>query len=460
MGKPNILLIMTDQQRWDSLGCVSPWMRTPSMDRIAREGVRFTSCVTNAPVCVPARRSMASGLYPHITDVWDNRATSLDTPTWVSAIRDAGYRTSLFGKTHLNAPRRDLRIVEHLLQSQGLDDVNETVGPRGCTRTLSHMTVEWERLGLWEAFKKDFAERFSTKPHLVRPSTLGFEHYYDTYVGRKARDYLEAYDRKQPWFCWVSFGGPHEPWDAPEPYASSYVPADMPEPLAGNMTGGKRAQGALDTRLESAPHLTSEDVAALRANYAGNVTLIDDMIGEIFKTIDARGEMDNTVVALVSDHGEMNGDYGLLYKSNFLDSAALIPFLIRTPMTAEEGRSVGVPGKTCASPIEWFDLGPTLVELAGGEIAHRQFARSLVPCLKDPAASIREESLCELAGEIMVRDARWKLAVNKTGHPYLLFDLQHDPRESRNLAGLHEYRDVETGLRLKMLERVIEAQLT
>jgi arylsulfatase len=460
VSKPNIILIMTDQQRWDALGSVSPWMKTPNMDRIAREGVQFTHCVTNSPACIPARRAMASGLYAHNTHVWANCTTSLDTPTWISSIRSAGYRTSLFGKTHLNAHRGDLRNMAHLLQSQGIDDVNETAGPRNCGVTLSHMTAEWEKLGIWGAYQKDFEERYSNKPYLVRPSTLGFEQYYDTYVGRKAKEYLEAYDGNQPWFCWVSFPGPHEPWDAPEPYASAYAPDAMPKPLSGDMRGGaQRARGALDRQIENLPGVTPEDVAAMRANYAGSVTLIDDMIGGIFETIEARGEMGNTVIALVSDHGEMNGDYGLLYKDNFLDSAARIPFLIRTPATAAQVRGSGAQGKTCASPIEWFDLGPTLVELAGGEIRHRQFAKSLLPCLEDPQSPVRNGSLCELAGEIMIRDAQWKLAVNTVGKAYLLFDLKNDPQETRNLAGLPDYRDVEVALRLRILQRLVRAQL-
>ena len=298
MSNPNILLIMTDQQRWDALGVISPWIKTPNMDRIAQEGVQFTNCITNSPACIPARRAMASGLYAHITDVWANCTTSLDTPTWMSSIRDAGYRTSLFGKTHLNAHWGDLREVEHLLQSQGIDDVNETAGPRACGKTLSHMTAEWEKLGIWKTYKKDLEERYANKPHLVRPSTLGFEHYYDTYVGRKAKEYLEAYDLNKPWFSWVSFPGPHEPWDAPEPYASAYAPDTMPTPLSGDMTGGaQRARGALDRQIETLPGVTPQDVAAMRANYAGSVTLIDDMIGGIFGVIEARGEMNNTVIA-------------------------------------------------------------------------------------------------------------------------------------------------------------------
>ena len=109
-------------------------------------------------------------------------------------------------------------------------------------------------------------------------------------------------------------------------------------------------------------------VEGLRADYAGKVTLIDHQIGEILQVIEQRGELGNTVIAFTSDHGEMNGDYGLIYKSNFLNGAVRVPMLLRTSDT------VGSPlaGRTCDSPVEWFDLGPTLVELAGGTLAHQQ----------------------------------------------------------------------------------------
>ena len=244
--KPNILLLMTDQQRADALGCVTPWMETPHLDRIAAEGVRFSRCVTNSPVCIPTRRSMATGLYPHNTGIWRNQTTTLDpeAPNWMRTVRDAGYRTSVFGKTHLNHAGPDLRERAHLLVAQGIDDVYETVGPRQSATTLSHMTAEWESLGIWDAYKRDFAERFATKPHLVRPSPLGFEHYYDTHVGQKAKAYLEAYDRDQPWFCWVTFGGPHEPWDTPEPWCSHYDAARMPPALSGELRAASGRRGA------------------------------------------------------------------------------------------------------------------------------------------------------------------------------------------------------------------------
>ena len=208
--KPNILFIMTDQQRWDAMGCSGGWVRTPNMDRIASEGVRYTNCVTTSPVCVPARLSLATGLYAHNTGVWNNSKHKMraDTPTWMQAIRDAGYRTSLFGKTHLHTNNGDLRKREHLMHAYGLDDVNEIGGPRASMKCLSYMTEMWEEKGLWKAYQKDYNDRFKTKPHLVRPTAVGLENDADVYVGQQAKRYLQNYDHDKPWFCWVSFGGP------------------------------------------------------------------------------------------------------------------------------------------------------------------------------------------------------------------------------------------------------------
>ena len=119
MNRPNIAFIMTDQHRWDALGCSGGWVNTPNLDRIAAEGIRFSNCVTNSPVCIPARVSLATGLYPHNTGIWRNQPHDMgaDTPTWMQAIRNAGYRTSLFGKTHLHRHEGDLRDREHLLHA-------------------------------------------------------------------------------------------------------------------------------------------------------------------------------------------------------------------------------------------------------------------------------------------------------------------------------------------------------
>ena len=454
MGTPNILLLMTDQQRWDAMGCSGDWVQTPNLDRIAGEGVQFTNCVTTSPVCIPTRLSLATGLYPHNTHVWNNMNHQMppETPTWMQAVREAGYRTSLFGKTHLHPHNGDLREREGLMNTYGLDDVNEIGGPRASANVLSHMTAEWEAKGLWDGYRADYRERFSTKPYLVRPSTLGLENYADVYVGQQAKQYLQNYDRQEPWCCWVSFGGPHEPWDTPEPYASMYDPETMP-PAVPRPPVGERPRGHLDRLMQRMnPKFESGEIGRLRANYAGNVTLIDDQIGEILDAIEARGELDNTVIVHTSDHGEMNGDYGLIYKGNFLNGAVRISLLVRTPDSTNAG-------SICDSPVEWIDIGPTLVESAGGELAHRQFGKSLCPVLTQPDTTHRDFAISEIQGEIMLLNQAWKAALNVNGEVYLLFDVENDPNETENLAGRPEVADVETALRLQILERLMQTQL-
>ena len=456
--KPNILLLMTDQQRWDAMGCSGGWVRTPNMDRIASEGVRFTNCVTTSPVCVPARLSLATGLYPHNTGVWNNKKHKMaaETPTWMQAVRDAGYRTSLFGKTHLHTNNGDLREREDLMHAYGLDDVNEIGGPRASMKCLSYMTEMWEEKGLWKAYRDDYQERFRTKPHLVRPTAVGLENDADVYVGQQAKQYLQNYERQEPWCCWVSFGGPHEPWDAPEPYASMYDPNDMPPPIP-RPAAGDRPRGSLDNLMQNkkkSPKFEAGDVPKMRADYAGNVTLIDAQIGEILDTIQGRGELEDTVIVFCSDHGEMNGDYGMIYKSNLLNGAVRIPLLVRTPETVKNAAE----GLVCESPVEWIDIGPTLVEMAGSELKHRQFGKSLSPVLADTEATHREFAISEISGEIMLLNQEWKIAINKERQPYLLFNVQDDPNETNNLAGLPKMKEVETELRSQILEHLSHTQ--
>ena len=139
MSKPNVLFLMTDQQRWDAMSCTSDWVRTPNMDRIANEGTLFTQCITTTPVCVPSRLTLATGRYPHNTKIWTHQPHVMpaDTDNWMGAIRNLGYRTSLFGKTHLHTHVGDLREKEDLLHAWGLDDVDEIGGPVSYT----HLTL-------------------------------------------------------------------------------------------------------------------------------------------------------------------------------------------------------------------------------------------------------------------------------------------------------------------------------
>ena len=449
----NILFLMTDQQRWDAMGSSGGWVNTPNLDRIAAQGTRFSSCVTTSPICVPARVTLATGQYPHNNSVWNHMPYTVpaESNSWMREIRNLGYRTSLFGKTHLHPHGgTDLREKEDLLHAYGLDDVDEIGGPRASTTGMSHMVAIWQEKGLLQSYQDDFKERAATKPYLVRPSVLPFELYYDTYVGQQAKSYLSSYDRDEPWFCWVSWGGPHQPWDTPEPYASMYDPASMP-PAASHEPGAPRPLGQVDRMMaNNSPAFEEGEVGALRADYAGSVSLIDDQIGEILDVIEARGELDSTIIAFTSDHGEMNGDHGLIAKSNFYDGAVRVPMIVRTP-SADNSDIVN------NSPVELVDLGPTLVELAGGELGYQQFGKSLMGALD--GSQHREDALSEIGGEFMLMTDEWKIGINRQGETYMLFNRKDDPNEESNLAGLIEYRSDADALRLRVLERVVQSQL-
>jgi choline-sulfatase len=311
------------------------------------------------------------------------------------------------------------------------------------------MTDRWEEAGVWGEYRQDIEDRLRTKPWVARPSPLPLELYPDVYVGQQAVSYLREYDGDKPWFCWVSFGGPHEPWDAPEPYASAYDPDAMPEPLQLTDDPPDRPRGLLDERLGSgAIPFEPGDVPRMRANYAGKVTLIDEQIGEVLRVVEQRGELDRTVVAFVSDHGEMNGDYNLFRKRNFLNAAARVPFIVRVP----PGHHAATAGAVSDAMVELMDLGPTLVELAGAAPEAGSAARSVVPVLEDPRAPHRDIARSELhlMNEVMVATADWKMVLNAQGEVYLLFDLRADPSETRNLAGRPGYDDAERELRRKL----------
>ena len=431
--QPNILFIMTDQFRGDVMSCVGGPARTPNLDGIASEGVCFTNCSTAAPLCVPARVSMMTGKYPHTTGAWDNAAYVLspEANLWTKEIKKLGYQTAVFGKLHLHTDFGDMIAREPIVHGYGFDVVNEVSGPHSTCQTRTHLGEEWKRKGLWDAYCADMLARNSP---FAKPSPLPLEEYYDVYVGRRAKEYLEAYQGEQPWFCHVSFGGPHEPWDTPEPYASLYAPEDMPDPLPRmRHLGENRPKGEFDRLAEKKKiQCTPETAREIRANYCGGVTLIDHMIGEIIEVIRKRGEWDNTVVLFTSDHGEMNGDHGIVNKRTFLRSALNIPLIVRTPETARSG------GRQSDAMVSLLDVGPTLVDLAGGQLDYIQFGRSVRPVVDGLSQTHRDYILSEYGGEILYMDQEWKLVTNKRGEPYLLFCLPEDQDEQSDLAGTPE----------------------
>jgi choline-sulfatase len=265
---------------------------------------------------------------------------------------------------------------------------------------------------------------------------LGAEHHYDVYVGCQAASHLANLEGQQPWFCWVSFGGPHEPWDAPEPYASLYD-----ETVIGAATprlrGSEQVRGLLRRVFDSSlysPPLAPDEVRALRTNYAGNVTLIDDQIGHILETVRGRGELDRTLIVFTSDHGEMNGDQGLIYKANFLDPVLQLPLIVRPPV---DGSATG--GRELTVLAELMDVGATLADYAGGRLAPQSQARSLRPLLEGSATAHRDFAVSEFLDHTAIVDNHWKIEFQPDRRPVILFDRDNDPLEQINLVDDNRY---------------------
>jgi arylsulfatase A-like enzyme len=232
-----------------------------------------------------------------------------------------------------------------------------------------------------------------------------------------------------------------------------YRAEDMPAPLKRPRLRDQGPTGEVDRKFAESPGKI-DNARALRASYAGKVTLIDDQVGEILKEIETRGELDRTVILFTSDHGEMNGDYDLIHKSNFLNPAVRIPLVVSAP----EMKGSSLAGKIIDTPLELFDAVPTLTDFAGGKFNYTQFARSLVPLLQDPNLEHRQFAISEFALELMYLDRDWKLMLNQKGEPYRLFDVKKDPQEMEDLIGRKESEGLVAELKRKLLDRRKETE--
>lgn len=439
MKRNNILFIMTDQQRRDSLSCLGlhAEAETPRLDSLAGEGVLYDHVVTTCPLCAPARASMLLGLYPSQAGVLDNGPHTVDpgASNWVKTLRKAGYRTSVFGKTHYypyDGSVPDMRSMKGYLSALGFTDSLEVPGPRVAWRIRSEMWQAWKDAGCLDAFAADLKTRYGANQAIARPTPLPTDLYPDVFVPEKAKEYLRHYDDDSPFFCMVSFPGPHDPWDCPGAWTERMEgkPATPPLPKETDRNPS-RPKGLWDEDPGYNP-VSEEEAAAIRKNYAAHVALIDHEIGGLIDTLKATGHADDTIIVFVSDHGEMNGDYQRLYKQNFHKAAMDIPFLIAGP---------GIPrGKRDQRLGELLDAGPTVLESVGLKPDYPQEGVSLL-------SRKRKIQYAEFKNEAMVCDEKWKLAVNGAGKPYQLFDLVRDPDETTNLAccGLAEeaqYKEV------------------
>ena len=459
---PHILIMMTDQQRADTMGCAGhPQIRTPNLDRIAREGMRFAQATTVSPFCMPARVSFAEGRYPHNHGMWSNQgAMSRTDVTLFQLLQRSGYCTALVGKAHYyeHRPGMHLKEREHYMRGRGFEYVHETTGPNSSAHTGSYLTDEWQRRGLWELVKRDYNDRRRAAregEETVRASVLAVEDSLDVYIGTKAVRYVETYEDARPLCLSVGFGGPHDPWDAPGEYATMYRPEEAPRPIPVPPPDGDAPEWVTRNMNARRPPAPPELVAQIRANYYGKISLIDYQIGRILEAFERKGWLAELLVVFLSDHGEMLGDHGRLRKGTFHEAAVRIPLLLRWP-----GRVMA--NSVTEALVENIDVFPTLLEAAGVP-SPQSLGRSLWPVLRQPTAELKDSQLGEFEGgagnHVMLRTRRYKFAIDGQAQGYMLYDLEQDPHEQSNLAGRVDAADLASELHRKLDKRFAEARL-
>jgi choline-sulfatase len=314
------------------------------------------------------------------------------------------------------------------MQHLGFTDPTETEGkcsaavfspPAVCPYT--HYLVKH---GLAEKFHEDYASR---RPIWVSgDSVLPLHAYHDDFVGRTAVRFLEKVSDESPWHYFVSFVGPHNPWDAPKEYSRIYDLGDMPvnnaikDPMASAPQDHTQRQ-----EKQRSQDLTDDALAGAMLQYAGMITLVDDYVGRFIDTLRERGMLDNTVIIYCADHGEMMGDHGLFGKSVYFESAVRIPLLVAGPSVAAKGED--------DSLVSLSDLAPTILELAGVDPVSPMESSSLVPLLRGEPPDFRDHQISELHNSRMLFDGRYKFIEND-GDLDELYGLREDPKEVANLA--------------------------
>ena len=453
---PHILLILTDQQRADCLGCAGhPLLQTPHMDALAASGVRFSNCFTTSPLCVPMRLSLTTGLYPHNSNAWQGDATCpLDADTYMHGLRRLGYRTCSIGKNHLYEMENcDLYANEERYRAIGFDHIEDMSGTWGVIGGTSVYTDHLQRLGLLGELRR-YLKQLEDRPDEERrfigeALPLPAEHYIDAFIARRVARYVDAFPDGRPSFVYVGFQGPHEPWDAPDEYAERFPLAQIPDPIP-ELPDGDWLPERSRTYQRWAQYYQPKDPLDLKqitARYLGKIAQIDDSIGRILQAYERKGWLDNTAVILASDHGEMLGNLGRLSKSMFYESALRVPLIVRLP---REGGGRAVREEF----VETIDLHATLLEIAGGTTDDRKDSRSLLPLIRECDEGARQDVLSEVHAHYMLRTAGWKLVVGRDGQTLQLFDLERDPLEQRNLCGRPDWGRRELELRSQLLARI------
>lgn len=472
---PNILWYCADQMRYDTIAALgNSEIRTPNLDRLTKSGMAFTRAYAQCQVCTPSRASFLTGRYPASTRVYRN-GTAAFPPGEVlvtKLLADAGYDCGLIGKLHLSsATAGETRI----------DD-----GYRFFQWSHNPMTGEADEQNAYHHWLR---QKKNADPDELFESQLGFvapgvpeELHQTTWCTEMALHFLDE-KRDQPWLLSINPYDPHPPFDPPEEYLNHYDPEQLTPPLFRESDLVRQEQfktvraqtvNAVDPSGSSSSSVDYESQSArgyrppesydgreAKAAYYAMIELIDHQFGRILDRLEATGELEKTVIVFMSDHGELLGDHGLMYKGcRFFEGLVHVPLIISTPKM--------VTSSTVSNAlVELVDVAPTLLELAGSVIPDRMQGQSLAPILRGDADihfhkstvfcdfndSVGYSPIPDYTQATMTFDGRYKLALYHSHDIGELFDLDSDPGEFENLFDDPEYAELRDRLILRHLNR-------
>lgn len=446
---PNIVLVMADQHRADTMGCTGDeHVVTPHVDRLAAEGVRFTRTSCQGPLCMPARASFLTERYVRDHGVFTNwNAVTPGTPTYLHALREAGYHTVALGKHHLTkedepAPHQD--ALADRLEERGFAEVHET-GDKFSLTVPNAYSDHLVARGLWDVYLEHLRDRSyqgesgrGDRPTKripmwdATPIPLPLADYIDPWHGDLAVGWVEQYSGDAPFFAFVGFPGPHDPWDAPDEAIDTFASGDTSFPGSTRRPEPERAgsYGRLLSaflRLSDTDTMTDDAIRGMRRAYAASVSVIDAQVGRILDALEARGILDDTWVIYTSDHGEMGGDHGMMSKCVLFDPAVRVPLIVRPPG--------GCDARVVDDLVEHLDVPATLRAIAGAPDVPASDGRSLLGYLTGDDPAPRVVSVSENWGFASFETDGYRLIVDEDSlAPCALFDRAVDPTEDANVV--------------------------
>jgi arylsulfatase len=438
--RPNVLLICTDHWGGPLLGAAGhPVVMTPSIDQLARCGTRYTQAYSACPSCIPARRSLLTGMSPRANGLRDYQegVEFPEVATMAQCFRDAGYQAYGVGKLHVTPQRHRVGFDDVLVEDQGRHQFKEV--PDGDADDYELFLAEQGYGGQEYALGLPHNEFIPRTWHLPEPC------HPINWAAREMCKYIRRRDPRKPGFWYLSFSAPHPPLMPLAPYMDLYRDVTLDEAATGNWSDDF---AKLPYQIKK---LNNPDTIAMtrarrheweltRRAYYATLTHLDHQIRLVLGYLRENELLDNTIVAFTSDHGHTVGEHGLWCMTVFYEMSAKIPLIIM-PTKGDKRLGAGVQDDRLA---EFADLMPTLLDLAGVEIPAHVDRLSLVGAQK------REHLYGEhgqgQAAMRMMRAEQYKLIYYPVGNQFHLFDLENDPRECVDLTGQTQYAEVQQRL--------------